>query len=37
MIAASAINNNLILVTKNCEDFKHFDGLKILNPFLPKT
>ncbi|MEI6423890.1 MAG: type II toxin-antitoxin system VapC family toxin [Lentisphaerota bacterium] len=33
IIAATAINNNLTLVTRNCEDFKHFEGLKILNPF----
>jgi len=33
VIAGTAINNNLILVTRNEEDFQHIKGLKLLNPF----
>jgi tRNA(fMet)-specific endonuclease VapC len=32
-IAAIAITNELILVTRNIDDFKHFDGLKLENWF----
>jgi predicted nucleic acid-binding protein len=33
VIAATALNNNLILVTRNDNDFKDINGLEIYNPF----
>jgi len=33
VIAATALHNNLILVTRNGDDFKDVDGLMIYNPF----
>ncbi len=33
VIAATALNNNLILVTGNDNDFKHIKVLEIYNPF----
>ena len=33
IIAATAISNDLILVTRNTSDFQHFHDLKLLNPF----
>ena len=33
IIAASAISTNSTLVTRNEKDFKHIEGLKLLNPF----
>lgn len=33
MIAASAIVNNLKLVTRNTKDFKNIPGLEIINPW----
>jgi len=33
VIAATALNNNLILVTRNDNDFKDIKGLEIYNPF----
>jgi len=33
VIAATALAHNLPLVTRNVEDFKHINGLKLINPF----
>jgi len=33
IIAATAICNNLVLVTRNTKDFAKIDGLKMYNPF----
>jgi toxin FitB len=33
IIAATALTHNLPLVTRNVDDFKHINGLKIINPF----
>jgi len=33
IIAATALVNNLTLVTRNKSDFKNIEGLKIINPF----
>lgn len=33
IIAATALNNNLILVTRNVADFKMIKGLTIINPW----
>jgi predicted nucleic acid-binding protein len=33
IIAASALTNNLILITRNISDFNKIDGLKIINPY----
>ena len=33
VIAATALNNNLILVTRNDKDFKDVKKLKVYNPF----
>jgi toxin FitB len=35
MIAATALQNNLIIVTRNLKDFKEF-GVQTLNPFTPQ-
>jgi predicted nucleic acid-binding protein len=32
IIAATALTNNLTLVTNNEKDFKNIDGLKVINP-----
>jgi predicted nucleic acid-binding protein len=34
VIAATAIENNLVLITRNTADFKNIQGLQILNPHL---
>lgn len=34
LIAATALNYNLTLVTKNISDFKGVKGLKLIDPFL---
>lgn len=33
IIAATALVNNFILVTRNISDFKDIDGLEIINPY----
>lgn len=33
IIAATALEHNLPLVTRNEEDFKHVIGLRVINPF----
>ena len=33
IIAATAINHNLILITRNVADFKKITRLKVLNPY----
>ena len=33
IIAATAISNDLTLVTRNVSDFQRFDELNLLNPF----
>lgn len=33
IIAATAITKNLILITRNTEDFKNITELKTINPF----
>jgi predicted nucleic acid-binding protein len=33
IIAATALTNNLSLVTRNTDDFKSIDHLDIINPF----
>lgn len=33
LIAATALTHNLILVTRNVQDFEHINNLSILNPF----
>jgi len=33
VIAATAVLNNLTLATRNVDDFKDIEGLKVLNPF----
>jgi predicted nucleic acid-binding protein len=33
IIAATAIVNNLILITRNVKDFSHIEEIKIVNPF----
>ena len=33
LIASSAIENNMVLVTRNVKDFEFIDSLEILNPF----
>ena len=33
LIAATALVENLTLVTRNVDDFKHIPGLKLINPF----
>ncbi len=33
VIAATALENNLALITRNIADFKHVAGLKLINPF----
>ena len=33
LIAATAITNNLKLVTRNVKDFEQFKGLEVINPF----
>ncbi len=32
IIAATALANNLILITRNEKDFQHIDGLRVINP-----
>ena len=34
IIAATTLMNQMILVTRNTEDFKMIDGLQMVNPFL---
>ena len=36
IIAATALIHNLTPVTRNVNDFKNIDGLKLLNPWEPK-
>jgi len=33
VIAATALSENYILVTRNIDDFKHISGLELLNPW----
>jgi hypothetical protein len=33
LIAATALEYDLPLVTRNRDDFKHIEGLQIINPF----
>lgn len=33
IIAATALSHNLPLATRNVDDFKHVNGLRLLNPF----
>jgi predicted nucleic acid-binding protein len=33
VIAATALTNNFILITRNITDFKNIEGLEILNPW----
>ena len=33
LVAASALEFNLTLVTRNVDDFKSIDGLQVINPF----
>ena len=33
IIAATAINKNLILLTRNMADFEKINGLNVINPF----
>lgn len=33
IIAATALANNLTLVTRNTSDFKNIDGINLINPF----
>lgn len=33
VIAATALENNFILVSRNTKDFKNIAGLKVINPF----
>lgn len=33
IIAATAIVNNFVLITRNVKDFSHIEEIKILNPF----
>jgi predicted nucleic acid-binding protein len=33
IIAATALTENYILVTRNIDDFKHITGLELLNPW----
>jgi predicted nucleic acid-binding protein len=33
IIAATALVNNLTLVTRNYKDYQHITGLQLLNPF----
>jgi len=33
IIAATAIADNLILITRNVDDFKFIPNLKVLNPY----
>jgi len=35
IIAATALVHDLLLVTRNEEDFKHVAGLRVVNPFAP--
>ena len=35
LIAATAIANDMVVVTRNVRDFERFDRLKILNPWNP--
>jgi hypothetical protein len=37
IIAATALEHNLSLVTRNEEDFKHVTGLRVINPFAPEA
>ncbi len=37
IIAATALVNNVSLVTRNEEDFKRVPGLRVVNPFSPVT
>jgi predicted nucleic acid-binding protein len=37
IIAATALVQDLPLVTRNVDDFKHVAGLKLKNPFAPET
>ena len=36
IIAATALDNNVSLVTRNVKDFQHIDELPIIDPFLSR-
>ena len=37
MIAATALEHDVVLVTRNVDDFKGVQGLRVLNPFEEKS
>jgi predicted nucleic acid-binding protein len=37
IIAATALENDVVLVTRNVDDFKGVQGLRVLNPFEEKS
>ncbi len=36
ILAATALERGIPFVTRNAEDFKHIDGLKLINPVPPE-
>jgi predicted nucleic acid-binding protein len=37
VLAATALESFMPLVTRNVEDFKHIEGLRLINPFEPSS